>query len=103
MADDYVPNLDAYFARIGWTGSRTVSVETLHAISAHHAAAIPFENLDVLAGKGISIGPEAVEQKLVHKRHGGYCFEQNQLLLFMLRAPFNGFKELKGRPVRRVR
>jgi len=86
MADDYIPNLDAYFARIGWSGSRTVSIDTLHAISAHHAATIPFENLDVLAGKGICIGPVAVEQKLVHERRGGYCFEQNQLLLLVLRA-----------------
>ena len=86
MADDYTPDLDAYFARIGWTGSRALSVETLHVISAHHSAAIPFENLDVLAGKGICITPEAVERKLVHEGRGGYCFEQNQLLLLVLHA-----------------
>lgn len=86
MADDYVPNLNAYFTRIGWAGSHAVSIDTLHAISVHHAAAIPFENLDVLAGKVICIAPAEVERKLVHERRGGYCFEQNQLLLLVLRA-----------------
>ena len=86
MADDYIPDLDAYFARIGWHGSRAVSVETLDAISAHHSAVIPFENLDVLAGKAICIAPEAVERKFVQEMRGGYCFEQNQLLLLVLRA-----------------
>ena len=97
MADDFIPNLDAYFARIGWTGARAVCVETLHAVSAHHAATIPFENLDVLAGQNIRIAPEAVEQKLVHERRGGYCFEQNQLLLLVLRALGFDAKPLSAR------
>jgi N-hydroxyarylamine O-acetyltransferase len=97
MADDYIPNLDAYFVRIGWAGSRELSVETLHAISAHHAAAIPFENLDVLAGNGIRIAPETVERKLVYERRGGYCFEQNQLLLLVLRALGFDAKPLSAR------
>jgi N-hydroxyarylamine O-acetyltransferase len=84
--DSHRPDLDAYFTRIGWGGTRTMSVETLHAISLHHSTSIPFENLDVLAGKLIDISPVAVEQKLVHERRGGYCFEQNQLLLLVLRA-----------------
>ena len=79
-------DLDAYFARTGYTGSRAPTLETLHAVSLHHATAIPFENLDVLLGRGISLDPAAIERKLVHERRGGYCFEQNNLLLQVLRA-----------------
>lgn len=79
-------DLDAYFARIGYTGPRTPTLETLHAIAMHHATSIPFENLDVLLARGISLTPEAIFQKLVHDRRGGYCFEQNNLLLRVLRA-----------------
>ena len=79
-------DLDSYFARIGYTGSREPTLPTLHAVTAAHVQSIPFENLDVLAGRPIHIEPEAVFQKLVHDRRGGYCFEQNSLLLDVLLA-----------------
>ncbi|ACB74822.1 arylamine N-acetyltransferase family protein [Opitutus terrae] len=78
-------NLDAYFARIGYTGPHRATLETLSAIHAAHAEAIPFENLDVLLGRPISLDPAAVFQKLVTERRGGYCFEQNILLGGVLR------------------
>lgn len=79
-------NLDAYFQRIGYAGSRAPTLATLHGIALHHATAIPFENLDVLLGRGVSLAPAAIFQKLVPERRGGYCFEQNNLLLGVLRA-----------------
>lgn len=77
-------DLDAYFARIGYTGPRTPTLETLNGIVYAHVQAIPFENLDVLLGVPIRLEPEAIEAKLVHARRGGYCFEQNALLLHVL-------------------
>jgi N-hydroxyarylamine O-acetyltransferase len=79
-------NLDAYFARIGYTGPRTPVLATLHAIAAHHTAAIPFENLDVLLNRPPKLDPASLEQQLVHARRGGYCFQQNGLLLQVLGA-----------------
>lgn len=77
-------DLDAYFARIGYDGARTPTLETLNHIVHAHIQAIPFENLDVLRGIPIRLEPEAIEAKLVHARRGGYCFEQNALLLHVL-------------------
>jgi N-hydroxyarylamine O-acetyltransferase len=34
-----------------------------------------------LLGRGIDLAPEAVFDKLVRRRRGGYCFEQNSLFL----------------------
>lgn len=79
-------DLDAYFHRIDYTGSRTPDLATLHAVTLHHATAIPFENLDVLLGRPILLEPDAIFQKLVHDRRGGYCFEQNNLMLAVLTA-----------------
>jgi N-hydroxyarylamine O-acetyltransferase len=73
-------DLDAYFARIGHDGTRRPDLVTLAAIIGHHAETIPFEAIDVLLGKGIDIAPEAIFDKLVHRKRGGYCFEQNGLL-----------------------
>lgn len=77
-------DLDAYFRRTGYAGPREPTLATLHAVTLHHATSIPFENLDVLLGRPIRLEPEAIFQKLVHDRRGGYCFEQNNLLLAVL-------------------
>ncbi len=79
-------DLDAYLHRIGYQGSREPTLAVLHAISASHAQSIPFENLDVLLGRPIDLESDAVFRKLVRDRRGGYCFEQNGLLLRVLRA-----------------
>ena len=82
----FTPDLAAYFARIGYTGPRTPTRATLDGILAAHASSIPFENLAILLGRPISLEPADVEQKLVHAMRGGYCFEQNTLLLLVLTA-----------------
>ncbi len=77
-------DLDAYFRRIGYTGSRTPDLDTLRAIHLRHALSIPFENLDPLLRRTPRLDPASLEQKLVHSRRGGYCFEQNLLLSHVL-------------------
>jgi len=81
-----VIDLDAYFARIGYAGDTAPTLATLHGIVRAHAQAIPFENLDVLLGRRIGLGPADLVAKLVTARRGGYCFEQNGLLLLALEA-----------------
>ncbi|HZP61424.1 MAG TPA: arylamine N-acetyltransferase [Opitutaceae bacterium] len=83
---DFIPQLDAYFARIGYTGPRQPTLAVLHALTAAHTTSIPFENLDVLLGRGINLDPAAVERKLVHQGRGGYCFEQNGFFYHVLAA-----------------
>ena len=76
--------LDAYFHRIGYEGPREPTLATLSGIEAAHTRTIPFENLDVLLGRPIRLDMPSVLRKLVHERRGGYCFEQNGLLLAVL-------------------
>lgn len=73
-------DLDAYFERIGYHGPHEPTLNVLAALVARQAAAIPFEAIDVLLGKGVDIAPDAIFEKLVARRRGGYCFEQNGLL-----------------------
>ena len=79
-------DLDAYLARIGYDGPRTVELSTLRALHALHPAAIPFEAIDVLLDRGVDLAPQAVDAKLIHGRRGGYCFEQNSLFARVLTA-----------------
>lgn len=78
--------LEAYLARIDYAGTLDPSLAVLQALHQAHATRIPFENIDVLRGKGIDLEPAALRQKLIADRRGGYCFEHNLLFAAVLQA-----------------
>jgi N-hydroxyarylamine O-acetyltransferase len=78
--------LDGYLERIGWSGSREPSLETLAGLLRRHLIAIPFENLDVLLGRPVRIDLDSIQRKLVQDRRGGYCFEHATLFAAVLDA-----------------
>ena len=71
--------LDTYLARVGWTGRRVPTLDTLNVLTRAHMSAIPFENLDVLLGRGVRVDLDSIFAKLVRARRGGYCFEHATL------------------------
>jgi N-hydroxyarylamine O-acetyltransferase len=73
-------DIDRYLARIGWSGSRAPSFDTLAGVLRAHMTAVPFENLDVLLGRGVRIDLDSVAAKIVDARRGGYCFEHGTLM-----------------------
>ncbi len=79
-----VIDLEAYLARIGYTGRLDFSLATLQGLHFAHATVIPFENLDVLLGREISLELDTLQSKLVASRRGGYCFEHNTLFCAVL-------------------
>jgi N-hydroxyarylamine O-acetyltransferase len=79
-------DLEAYLERIGYSGPRSPTHAVMQAIALHHAQSIPFENIDAFTGRRVSLAPADVAQKLVARRRGGWCFEQNLLLGDALRA-----------------
>ena len=92
--------LAAYFRRIGYTGPLEATAETLQALVAAHNGAIPFENLDPLMGIPVAdLGSAALIDKLVHRRRGGYCFEQNGVMAYVLSELGFGVEHLGGRVV----
>ncbi|MEO7599286.1 MAG: arylamine N-acetyltransferase, partial [Opitutus sp.] len=46
-------DLDAYLARIGYSGTREPGRATLAEVHRLHARTIPFENLDILLGRAV--------------------------------------------------
>ncbi len=79
-------DLAAYCHRIGYDGLLTPTLDTLRTLQALHPAAIAFEAIDVLLDRGVDISPQAVEAKLIDRRRGGYCYEQNGLFKRVLQA-----------------
>lgn len=74
-----------YLKRVGLTFAGASDLETLRRLHTAHVAAIPFENLDILLGRGISLELDRLREKLLVQQRGGYCFEQNTLFLAVLR------------------
>ena len=93
------PFLTAYFARIGWSDSASVDIETLKALHLQHNGAIPFENLDVLLPREMQLDDLSLEEKLVTAHRGGYCFEQNGVFERALREIGFNVRSLLGRVV----
>jgi N-hydroxyarylamine O-acetyltransferase len=79
-------DLDAYLSRIGLPRPPRADEEGLRGLHLAHALAIPFENCDVLLRRPILLDVASLSDKLVRRRRGGYCFEQNGLLLAALAA-----------------
>lgn len=80
-------DLAAYLKRIGLAEPPArADLSMLSAVMEAHSRMIAFENCDVVLGKTISMAREDVQRKLVFSERGGYCFEQNTLLLMALEA-----------------
>jgi N-hydroxyarylamine O-acetyltransferase len=78
-------DLPAYLDRIGFDEEDPYpDLETLRRLHRAHVLAIPFENIDVVLGRGIDIDLASVQDKLVHRRRGGYCYEHNLLFAAVL-------------------
>ena len=93
-------DLAGYFDRVDYPGPAEATVETLHALVAAHNRSIPFENLDPLMGIPVDgLSPAALTDKLVNRRRGGYCYEQNGLMAYVLAQLGFGVEALAGRVV----
>jgi N-hydroxyarylamine O-acetyltransferase len=85
-----VPVLEAYLARIGFTGPLRADLATLSALHRAHLSEISYENLDIHFGREVLLGLEPAYQKIVMANRGGWCFEMNTLFRWALEAV--GFK-----------
>jgi len=74
----------AYLARIDYQGTLEPSLDTLFALHRAHVLTVPFENLNIHLGQPVSLDPDDLFRKIVHRRRGGYCFELNGLFALLL-------------------
>ena len=93
--------LDAYLRRVGVAGPPPApSRKALEVLVAGHTRSIPYENLDPLLGRPVAdLRTAPLVDKLVHRRRGGYCYEQNGLLAAALLALGYEVFALTGRVV----
>lgn len=83
-------DIAAYLKRINYRGPLIPSPETLRELQNAHLLAVPFENLSIHYQQPIVLDDEALFNKVVSRRRGGFCYELNGLFAGLLRGL--GFK-----------
>ena len=91
--------LDDYCRRIQFVGELKPELATVQTLMQQHLKTIPFENLNVLAVKVISLQPDDIVEKLIHQQRGGYCYEMNGLFTMALTALGIDYQWVAARPL----
>jgi N-hydroxyarylamine O-acetyltransferase len=91
--------LESYLKRIGYKGSLERNADTLTKLMRAQLFSVAFENLDVQAGKIVSLVPEQIVDKIVGQGRGGYCYEVNGLFSMALQALGFSYKFIACRPM----
>lgn len=79
-------DIKAYLNRINYHGSLAPTAATLRELQVAHLLAVPFENLSIHSGEPIVLEDEALFEKIVSRRRGGFCYELNGLFAALLRS-----------------
>jgi len=78
-------NIPAYLTRLNYTNSVKPDAETLHGLHLAHLLTIPFENLDIGLKRPIQLSVEALWDKIILRKRGGFCYELNSLFAWLLK------------------
>jgi N-hydroxyarylamine O-acetyltransferase len=70
-------DVDAYLARIGAARPASADATALRDLQLRHLLSVPFENLSIHLGERIVLDEEALVDKVVRRRRGGFCYELN--------------------------
>ncbi|MCX4628722.1 arylamine N-acetyltransferase [Streptomyces sp. NBC_01443] len=92
-------DVEAYLERLGISGPLEPDAQTLRRLHRAHALTIPFENLDILLGRGIDLDVDVMQSKLLRSRRGGYCYEHNMLFAVLLERLGYEVTRLYARPL----
>jgi N-hydroxyarylamine O-acetyltransferase len=79
-------SIEHYLKRIRCPAATAPTARFLAELQAHHLQSVPYENLDILAGRPLSLDIATLYGKIVEQERGGYCFELNALFAWLLRA-----------------
>ena len=82
--------LENYLKRIDFKATPRASPDCMFQLQKNHLLHVPFENLDILLHRPITLNANDWYKKIVENNRGGFCYELNGLFNEMLKAI--GFK-----------
>jgi N-hydroxyarylamine O-acetyltransferase len=78
--------LNAALARLGIETPVHADLAGLRTVHQAWASTVPYENIDIQLGVPLSLAPQALLDKLITRRRGGFCYEVNATLALLLRG-----------------
>src|SRR6266540_1014405 len=78
-------DIQTYLARIQYFTPIRPDVQTLQGLHLAHMQNVPFENLDIGLKRPILLTEEALWNKIVLQKRGGFCYELNGLFAWLLK------------------
>lgn len=82
-----LPDRKKYLERIGLTDDLRPDLKSLNKLIFAQLCSVPFENLDIYDAEAeIQLEIEALFDKIVTRRRGGYCFELNAMFMSLLKS-----------------
>ena len=78
-------NLNNYLKRINISGIIKPDIANLRILHRNHLLNIPFENLDIHCNRKIFLEVNSLEEKIINRNRGGYCYELNGLFFHLLK------------------
>jgi N-hydroxyarylamine O-acetyltransferase len=77
-------NIADYLARIDYIEPVKPDAQTLRGLQLAHMLHVPFENLDIGLKRPILLSQEALWNKIIVQKRGGFCYELNGLFASLL-------------------
>ncbi|HEY8472922.1 MAG TPA: arylamine N-acetyltransferase [Natronosporangium sp.] len=78
--------VEEYLARIGAARPARPDPMALRDLQVRHLRTVPFENLSIHLGEEIVLDQDALVEKVVRRRRGGFCYELNGAFAALLTA-----------------
>ncbi|KAG8431695.1 hypothetical protein GDO86_020453 [Hymenochirus boettgeri] len=79
-------NLESYLQRVGIGAPKPPSLDALRELHQQHLFSVPFESLSIHSGERIVLDQALLFNKIVVRRRGGFCYENNGLFLWVLQV-----------------
>lgn len=86
MSKSLSPAIQGYLDDLGLLAPSERSLSFVEQLQSQHVARYSFNSLAVLLKQNLPLELEAVSEKLVERKLGGYCFEHNKLIFETLKA-----------------
>lgn len=84
MSAPRLTDTNLYLQRLGFDTAPPPTLDTLRQLQLRHTAEFVFENLATISGMPVLIDLVSIEDKVLRRGRGGYCYELNHLFYALL-------------------
>lgn len=77
--------INRFFKRIQYKGNHNITFKDIRVLMSQFAKHVPFENVDIIEKRDMTINAKNLETKIMEQSRGGLCYELNPLFYYVLK------------------